>query len=233
MLLALTVERFISVCYPAKARNLCGETRAHLTVAIIPVATFLLNSPYLFLAHVASCRSDAGTVVHLKKVNAWLVNSLWFQGYKWVMEVSFKFIPALILVYLNIRIIRTYKAVCKKRRLMTKKSGEQRRQYAEESRLMFMLGGTSTLFFVCMTPMIVLSVTIHQGWKNSMGFEVFRAIANVLEVTNFAVTFYIYCLFSKDFRETFIRTLRSAKENSVGASFLGSVSGLKEAMRPT
>ncbi|KAK8728232.1 hypothetical protein OTU49_009184, partial [Cherax quadricarinatus] len=233
MLLALTVERFISVCYPAEARNLCGETRAHLTVCVIPVTTFLLNSPYLFLAHVVSCRSDTGVLVHMKEVNKWLVDSLWFQGYKWVLEVSFKLIPAIILFYLNIRIIRTYKAVCEKRRKMTSKvSGEQRRQFAEESRLMFLLGGTSTLFFVCMTPMIVLSVTIHHAWRNSLAFEVFRAVANVLEVTNFAVTFYIYCLFSKDFRETFLRTLRSAKENSMGASFLGSVSGLKEAIRP-
>ncbi|KAK7076254.1 hypothetical protein SK128_003076 [Halocaridina rubra] len=111
-------------------------------------------------------------------------------------------------------------------------SGEQKRQYAEESRLMFLLGGTSTLFFVCMTPMIVLSLTIHKPWRESLPFEIFRATANVLEVTNFACTFYIYCVFSKDFRETFVRTLRSAKENSMGASFFGSVSGLKEAMRP-
>uniref|UniRef100_A0A0P4W9T5 G-protein coupled receptors family 1 profile domain-containing protein n=2 Tax=Scylla olivacea TaxID=85551 RepID=A0A0P4W9T5_SCYOL len=234
MLLALTVERFISVCYPAQARNLCGGRRAYVTVCVIPVATFVLNSPYLFLAHVVTCRSsETGALLHLKQQNTWLVEAWWFQGYKWMLEVVFKLLPALVLVFLNIRIIRTYKAVCEKRRKMTNKvSGEQRRQYAEESRLMFLLGGTSTLFFVCMTPMILLSVTIHHAWATSLAFEVFRATANVLEVTNFAVTFYIYCVFSKDFRETFLRTLRSAKENSVGASFLGSVSGLKEAIRP-
>ena len=60
MLLALTVERFISVCYPAKARNLCGGRRAYVTVCVIPVATFVLNSPYLFLARVVTCRSETG-----------------------------------------------------------------------------------------------------------------------------------------------------------------------------
>ncbi|XP_047471903.1 probable G-protein coupled receptor B0563.6 [Penaeus chinensis] len=233
MLLALTVERFISVCYPAQARNLCGAKRAYVTVAVIPLAGFLLYCPYIFIANVATCVDDRGELIHRKERNEWLVDSIWFQVYKWILELVFKLLPALVLVYLNVRIIRTYKAVCEKRRKMTKKvSGEQRRQYAEESRLMYLLGGTSTLFFVCMTPMIVLSVTIHRPWKNSLAFEIFRAIANVLEVTNFAVTFYIYCTFSKDFRETFLRTLRSAKENSMGASFLGSVSGLKEAIRP-
>lgn len=36
----------------------------------------------------------------------------------------------------------------------------------------------------------------------------FRALANLLEVTNYSITFYIYCLFSKDFRNTLIRTIK-------------------------
>lgn len=38
--------------------------------------------------------------------------------------------------------------------------------------------------------------------------QVFRALANLLEVTNYSITFYIYCLFSEDFRNTLIRTLQ-------------------------
>lgn len=32
-------------------------------------------------------------------------------------------------------------------------------------------------------------------------------MANLLEVMNYSLTFYIYCLFSEDFRNTLIRTL--------------------------
>jgi len=38
--------------------------------------------------------------------------------------------------------------------------------------------------------------------------QVFRALANLLEVINYSITFYIYCLFSEDFRNTLIRTLQ-------------------------
>ena len=38
--------------------------------------------------------------------------------------------------------------------------------------------------------------------------QVFRAVANILEVTNYSMTFYIYCLFSRDFRATLIQTLQ-------------------------
>lgn len=39
-------------------------------------------------------------------------------------------------------------------------------------------------------------------------FQVFRALANLMELTNYSITFYIYCLFSEDFRSTLFRTLK-------------------------
>ena len=61
MLLALTVERYISVCFPARARNMCGaERRAYVTVIMLPVVTFALYSPYLFLAGVHKCLDGKG-----------------------------------------------------------------------------------------------------------------------------------------------------------------------------
>lgn len=53
-------------------------------------------------------------------------------------------------------------------------------------------------------------------------FQVFRALANILELLNYSMTFYIYCLFSEDFRNTLLRTMKwpwfgdksSAKRNN-------------------
>lgn len=38
--------------------------------------------------------------------------------------------------------------------------------------------------------------------------QVFRALANLMELTNYSITFYIYCLFSEDFRNTLLRTMK-------------------------
>lgn len=38
--------------------------------------------------------------------------------------------------------------------------------------------------------------------------KVFRAMANLLELLNYSMTFYIYCLFSEDFRNTLLRTMK-------------------------
>jgi len=95
---------------------------------------------------------------------------------------------------------------------------EDSRRYWEEKRLLFLLGSTSILFFVCITPQLVLSLMIHEAVLESYYFQVFRAVANVLEVTNYSFTFYIYCLFSRDFRATLLQTMRFPRsQHLVGA----------------
>ena len=133
---------------------------------------------------------------------------------------------------------------------------EDSRRYWEEKRLMFLLGSTSILFSVCITPQLVLSLMIHEAVLQSYYFQVmecfffsstpsfgfcvqiifetnvlakhliiwhdyilsagqvFRAVANILEVTNYSFTFYIYCLFSRDFRATLLQTLRISSRSS-------------------
>ncbi|KAG5870972.1 hypothetical protein JTB14_006699 [Gonioctena quinquepunctata] len=49
--------------------------------------------------------------------------------------------------------------------------------------------------------------------QNCSPRKVFRAISNLLEITNYSITFYIYCSFSEDFRNTLLRTLRLSSGN--------------------
>ena len=50
--------------------------------------------------------------------------------------------------------------------------GDDSRRYWEEKRLMFLLGSTSILFFVCITPQIVLSLMITDDNLKSYRFQV-------------------------------------------------------------
>lgn len=49
---------------------------------------------------------------------------------------------------------------------------EDSRRYWEEKRLLFLLGSTSILFFVCITPQLVLSLMIHEAVLESYSFQV-------------------------------------------------------------
>jgi hypothetical protein len=128
-----------------------------------------------------------------------------------VLEVVFKVGPTVLLAALNMRIMIVYRRSCERRRRMTlcrTSSDEDPRTFAEERRLILLLGSTSLLFLLCVSPMVILNVTLSETNLSLYSYQVFRAVANLLEVANYSITFYIYCMFSEDFRNTLLRTFR-------------------------
>jgi hypothetical protein len=129
---------------------------------------------------------------------------------------------------------------------------------------MGLLGSTSLLFFICVTPMVALSLTFSRQLLHSFTFQVtlfalnpqthahavffsliktsfivtlfllqvFRSAANLLELTNYSITFYIYCLFSREFRATFAGLISGVRGG--GGPFTGeSPHGTKPSHQPT
>jgi len=140
-----------------------------------------------------------------------------------VLEVVFKVGPTVLLAALNMRIMIVYRRSCERRRRMTlcrtTSSDEDPRTFAEERRLILLLGSTSLLFLVCVSPMVILNVTLSERNLSLYSYQVFRAVANLLEITNYSMTFYIYCMFSEDFRNTLLRTLRWPWKGNVPTAF--------------
>lgn len=213
MLLALTLERYVSVCHPGHARPILGSPIRAVT--LIPILTFILYIPVMFRSYVKTCRLlPEGNVIFQRTENTDYLSHPLYSVYKVVLELIFKVVPVILLAALNLRILIVYRRSCEKRRKMTLSrttSGEEDpRKFAEERRLVLLLGSTSILFLVCVTPMVILNVTLSDVNLMKYPYQVFRAIANLLEVTNYSITFYIYCLFSEDFRNTLLRTLNLA-----------------------
>ncbi|XP_070495767.1 probable G-protein coupled receptor B0563.6 [Chironomus tepperi] len=209
MLLVLTIERYVSVCHPTHMRPALGEPT--LTVILIPIVTFIIYLPSLFRYEVVKCvLSTDGSITYFKRNNVEFLNSMFYSVYKVILEIVFKLMPTVLIAYFNVRIMIVYRQTCNKRRRMTLShtKDDDSRKFAEERRLMFLLGSTSLLFLVCVSPMVILHVTLSEENLSSFSYQVFRALANVMELTNYSITFYIYCLFSEDFRNTLIRTMK-------------------------
>ncbi|PNF29835.1 hypothetical protein B7P43_G09547 [Cryptotermes secundus] len=221
MLLALTVERYVSVCHPGSSQPLMGPPR--LIVSLIPPLTFLLYLPNVFRNELRPCfASPDGPLFYQREDNKRFLNSVFYSVYKVVLEVVFKVGPTVLLAALNMRIMIVYRRSCERRRRMTlcrTSSDEDPRKFAEERRLILLLGSTSILFLVCVSPMVILNVTLSETNLSLYSYQVFRAVANLLEVTNYSMTFYIYCLFSEDFRNTLLRTFRWPWKGSAPTAF--------------
>jgi hypothetical protein len=76
-------------------------------------------------------------------------------------------------------------------------------QGAEERVLVVLLVSLVVLFVCCTTPAAVLSILYSVKLNQHLGFQLFRAVANNLELLNFALNFYIYCLCSAEIRNAF------------------------------
>ena len=89
------------------------------------------------------------------------------------------------------------------------------------------------LFVCCTTPAAILSILFSVSLSNHLGFQIFRAVANNLELLNFALNFYIYCLCSAEIRRAFVSMfLRWAaclrvKHQVVGKKVLTGTDGLE------
>ena len=77
-------------------------------------------------------------------------------------------------------------------------------QSPEERMLVIVLISIVVLFVCCTTPAAILSLFFTTKFDNDFGFQVFRAVANNLELLNFALNFYIYCLCSAEIRRAFV-----------------------------
>ena len=74
----------------------------------------------------------------------------------------------------------------------------------EERMLVMVLISIILLFVCCTTPAAVLSILFSVKLDHHLGFQIFRAVANNLELLNFALNFYIYCLCSAEIRRAFV-----------------------------
>jgi hypothetical protein len=81
MLLALTVERYVSVCHPGRNQPFMGPPR--LIVSLIPLLTFLLYLPNAFRYELKPCLpSPDGPITYQRQDNRRFLNSVFYSMYK-------------------------------------------------------------------------------------------------------------------------------------------------------
>lgn len=104
-----------------------------------------------------------------------------YSAYTVILELIFKVIPTVLLAALNLRILLVYRRSCEKRRRMTlsrtTSGDEDPRKFAEERRLVLLLGSTSILFLVCVSPMVILNVTLSEDNLTRYPYQVSSSVS--------------------------------------------------------
>ena len=89
-----------------------------------------------------------------------------------LLEVTFKIGPTALIGILNAHIILIYKRTCKKRRKMRRCKKEKTKSFVKERTLTLLLSSTSLLFLFCISPMVILQITLNEDNLSRFSYQV-------------------------------------------------------------
>ena len=95
----MTIDRFIAVCFPFKAKQICTPRKAKITVASILFFTLIYTVPQYLYARVVGKNTCVALVIHSKLSTI----------VSWTGVVLNSFLPFSIILTLNGFIIHTFK----------------------------------------------------------------------------------------------------------------------------
>lgn len=93
----------------------------------------------------------------------------------------------------------------KRQKMFSRLTNREQQGASRDDTILYILSGIVVMFFVCNIPAAINLLFINEILKKRLDYQIFRAAANLLEITNHAAQFYIFCVCSTDYRVTFMR----------------------------
>lgn len=201
----VTLNRYISVCRPYDASDLCSVEQARKHVILVALFSILYNLPRFFEYQVVTITpegSDGGDEMIVSALSPLGRNRIYQILYGNVMYFFVMFlVPLVTLIILNHKLIRALSLTRKKRAHLLKKDTRSK----SEDDITLMLIVVVLVFVVCQTPALVTQVLLSllSGKTRSCprAFFYYERISDLLVVANSALNFIIYCFCSRKFRQ--------------------------------
>ncbi|XP_040578439.2 FMRFamide receptor [Lepeophtheirus salmonis] len=194
--LTVTMERYIAVCLPLKARSLCTYGRAKVCVVTTVLFAAIYNIPRFFEI-TRTTVYDPKTQANISQVNATDLrrNSTYISVYiTWMYLVVMYIIPFSCLAMFNLLIYRAIRAA---NTMRAKLSRHQKREISSATMLMCVVWA----FFICnILPLVVNILELLKIEKTAL-----TNLSNLLVTLNSSVNFIIYCIFGDKFKRIFLK----------------------------
>lgn len=210
LIVAITTERFIVVCFPLSAQRVCNKRRTKGIIIFILIFSLCLNAHFLFTTGIVNhestrpCDALDGYKHFVRKIWSWMDAAVYF------------ILPFLIISALNTVIVaKVVKATRRRRSLQQPKHDKSvgcDNRTRRDVKLNVMLLAVSITFCISSSPMVVLMVTEVLFDENAppeklAALFLARTICELLMYVNHAINFLLYCVSGGQFTETLIKLL--------------------------
>lgn len=231
----VTLNRYISVCHPYRATNLCSIHFARRHVVVVGLFSVVFNLPRFFeYAVVHNNDGDGGgggDGSHLQK--NWILES---RVYRIVYSNLLYFVvmfllPLVTLAILNTRLVTALRRTRTRRARLLKQSTKSSSSSSSlsgggfsrsEEDITLMLVVVVMVFVVTQTPAMITQVLLGSIGEESLhcpnAFFFFERLSDLLVVANSSINFVIYCFCSRRFRQILFRLMTGQGSGSPSRS---------------
>ncbi|KAK2144205.1 hypothetical protein LSH36_776g00067 [Paralvinella palmiformis] len=219
IIVAITVDRMIAVCYPLKARTFLTKRRSMITVVLIFFFSYFIYLPTLFYV-----KDDSLICNSIRSAPNWY--SRW--GRFSTCLLSWSILPTIVLCTLNTIIARQIK-----KRLTL--GGKQDAERLAETRWLTKMCLTVTIFYGSFTIPNNIAVIVLKDFKihiiNNKVADIICGVTVITVICNYSCNFLLYCFSSASFRKTFLDMWRCGGRKSLGSSKMNTSSGTRSTDR--
>ncbi|TRY67168.1 hypothetical protein TCAL_05489 [Tigriopus californicus] len=194
--LSVTIERYLVVCWPLKARAICTNGRAKLSVFFFTVFAVIYNIPRFFeVTWETQYLEDFGENRTVIAVTDFRKSALYIKLYiSWMYLVFMYIIPFVSLAVLNLMIFLEIRKANVTRSILSN-------QEKKEHNLAVMLLVVVFIFFICNILPLILNIIELFHKPNPQVIQV----SNLLVTINSSVNILIYCIFGNKFKTIFLQ----------------------------
>ncbi|XP_063399503.1 probable G-protein coupled receptor B0563.6 [Mytilus trossulus] len=209
----LSVERFVAVHFPMKAKFICNKKTTLVAIIVIYLITIVLFLPFPFKYNIVYRVKN--NISYTLVVRNRSLSDNFCALYGLAMNIIFRFTPIILILLLNFKIMNI---VWKTRRIRESISLQNEGQSQEQRKITIMLLVVTFTFIICILPGAINSL-LQLAWKGysrlgkSRNFQqLLSYITFLLEATNSALNFVIYMALSARFYAKYKEIFFSAKD---------------------
>jgi len=210
--LAVSMERYVAVCQPLKARSLCTFGRSRRVVIGLGLFAVLYNLPRFFEVRTTTAYyTDLGVNVTDVGPTPLRNNPAYVSVYMtWLYLVVMYFLPFVGLTGFNLFIYKQVRQANLERAQLTH---SQKKEISLATMLMVVV----SVFFIC--NILALVVNILES-VIKVEIIILNRISNLLVTLNSSVNFIIYCIFGDKFKRIFYQLCCPVRANQMPQEFM-------------